>query len=138
MLSAHSTAPFTSLLLILTVTAGFLTQTSGFPILVTKVDTSCMDDIRTIVVTVHSNDTVQLNSEDRIDRNQLPERLQEIFHTRADRSVFVRADSDVSFQEFVDVLDAARPQIDRFGWITPGISDEWKKSPCGVFGLGAQ
>jgi biopolymer transport protein ExbD len=132
MVPAYAAAPLTSLMLMLALVTAVVSGPSGFPVVVPKTATRCMDDIQQIVVTVRPNHTVQLNNEPWIDLSVLGNRLQKVFLTRADRTLFVRADPGISFQEFVDMLDSSRTQIDRFGLVTPGVTEEGHKSDCGA------
>src|SRR5579871_2938844 len=69
-------------------------------------------DNRTIVVQViqepnGGRDKVKINQDD-VSWNDLGNRLTEIFKTRAERVMFVKADDDVPFQEVAQVIDVAK------------------------------
>ncbi len=84
-------------------------------------------DNRTIVVQViqepnGGRDKVKINQDD-VSWNDLGNRLTEIFKTRAERVMFVKADDDVPFQEVAQVIDVAKGTqvVDKVGLITAKI-----------------
>lgn len=84
-------------------------------------------DNRTIVVQViqqpnGAKDKLKINQDD-VTWNDLGTRLTDIFKTRAERIMFVKADDDVAFQEVAQVIDIAKGTqvIDRIGLITAKI-----------------
>ena len=53
---------------------------------------------------------------------RLGTRLEEIFKTRAERVVFVKADPDLEYQSVAKAIDAAKGAgIDKVGLMTPGV-----------------
>jgi biopolymer transport protein TolR len=84
-------------------------------------------DNRTIVVQVRQQPNggqpkLKINQDD-ITWNDLATRLTDIFKTRAERVMFVKADDDVEFQNVAQVIDVAKGTqvIDRIGLITAKI-----------------
>jgi biopolymer transport protein ExbD len=74
---------------------------------------------RTIVVQVLSSEsgqpTLKINQED-VTWQALPDRLQAIFNTRAEKVAFVRADREIDFEYVADVIDIAHHAgVDRLG-----------------------
>jgi biopolymer transport protein ExbD len=69
---------------------------------------------RTVVIIIEKDKSMKLNNEP-IDEAKLGPRLEEVFRTRAERVVFVKADPDLEFQV------VARAQIDKIGLMTPKI-----------------
>jgi biopolymer transport protein ExbD len=52
----------------------------------------------------------------------LADRLQDIFKTRNDRTIFINADSDLLFNEVVELIDIAKGAgIDKIGLMTEQI-----------------
>jgi biopolymer transport protein ExbD len=85
------------------------------------------EDNRTIVVQVLQEPNggkpkLKINQDD-VSWNDLNNRLTEIFKTRAERVMFVRADDDVEFQDVAHVIDIAKGTqvIDRIGLLTAKI-----------------
>jgi biopolymer transport protein TolR len=79
------------------------------------------DDVRTVVVSVNQNGQLLIN-QDPVTKAELGTRLDEIFRTRADRTMFVRGDPEVLFFEVAEVIDIAKGvQVDKIGLITARI-----------------
>ena len=86
-----------------------------------------VDTDRTVVVQVlqapnGGKAKLKINQDD-VAWDQLPDRLTDIFKTRAERVLFVKGDDDVEFQNVATVIDAARGTqvVDRVGLITAKI-----------------
>jgi biopolymer transport protein TolR len=84
-------------------------------------------DNRTVVVQLIEQQNggrpkLKINQDD-VTWNDLSSRLTDIFKTRAERVMFVKADDDVQFQEVASVIDIAKGTqvIDRIGLITAKI-----------------
>jgi biopolymer transport protein ExbD len=89
------------------------------------------DQDRTVVIVICSSITepttcptdkaVKLN-QDPIEWDKLQDRLTEVFKTRAERVVFVRADKDLMFDTVAQAIDMAKGAgIDKIGLMTPKI-----------------
>ncbi len=79
------------------------------------------DTDRTVVIIIEKDKSMKLNNE-AIDENRLGARLEEVFRTRAERVVFVKADPDLEFQVVARAIDIAKgAQIDKIGLMTPKI-----------------
>lgn len=76
---------------------------------------------RTVVIQIEKNGSMKINQED-TDMKRLGTRLEEIFKTRAERVVFVKADPDLEYQSVAKAIDAAKGAgIDKVGLMTPGV-----------------
>jgi biopolymer transport protein TolR len=76
---------------------------------------------RTVVVIINRDRTMMLNTES-ITEDRLGPRLEEVFKTRAERVVFVKADPDLEFQTVARAIDIAKGAgIDKIGLMTPRI-----------------
>lgn len=62
---------------------------------------------RNLILSLDQNGVVRLNQET-LDLVSLVPRLQEIFSTRADRTIFVQADDEVLFNDVAQIIDTAR------------------------------
>jgi biopolymer transport protein TolR len=72
-------------------------------------------DDRTVVVTINKDHSMLINSE-AIDENALTKRLEDIFKTRADRTMFVKGDPDIEYRWVAEVIDIAHGAgIDKVG-----------------------
>ena len=78
-------------------------------------------DLRTVVITLDANHNMAVNSE-AIDEARLGNRLEEIFKTRAERVVFVKADGSIDFQYVARAIDIAHGAgIDKVGLMTAKV-----------------
>src|SRR3981081_3354026 len=72
-------------------------------------------DQRTVVIVIDKDHNMQINSES-VPENRLQDRLGEIFKTRAERVVFVKADGSLEFRWVAKAIDIAHGAgIDRVG-----------------------
>ncbi len=79
------------------------------------------DQDRTVVIVIDKDKIVKLN-QDPIEWDKLQDRLTEVFKTRAERVVFVRADKDLQFETVATAIDMAKGAgIDKIGLMTPKI-----------------
>jgi biopolymer transport protein TolR len=76
---------------------------------------------RTVVIIIDKDKKMHLNNED-TDEKKLGQRLEDIFKTRAERIVFVKADPDLEFETVANAIDIAKgAQMDKIGLMTPKI-----------------
>ncbi len=74
---------------------------------------------RTVVIVIDKDKSMKLN-QDPIQESQLGDRLTEVFKTRAERVVFVKADPDLDYNTVAQAIDIAKgAAIDKVGLITP-------------------
>jgi biopolymer transport protein ExbD len=80
-----------------------------------------LQDQRTVVIVINKDKSLLINTEP-TDENKLGPRLEEIFKTRAERVVFVKADPDLEFQYVARAIDAAKGAgIDKVGLMTAKV-----------------
>jgi biopolymer transport protein TolR len=60
-----------------------------------------------IVLTLKKNMSVMINQE-QISLEMLPSRLQNLYSTRQDKTIFIRADAKVPYASVVDLIDIAK------------------------------
>src|SRR5436305_6414791 len=73
------------------------------------------DNDRTVVVIIDKNKQWKLNNED-TNLNRLPDRLVEVFKTRAEKVLFVKGDPDLDFATVAKAIDIAHGAgIDKVG-----------------------
>jgi len=78
---------------------------------------------RTVVIVIDKDNTVKLNEEP-VEWANLEARLIAVFKTRADRTVFVKADPDLDFEIVAHAIDIAKGAgIDKIGLMTPKIEE---------------
>ena len=76
---------------------------------------------RTVVISMDRSGVVKIN-QDEVELRYLGERLQEIFKTRSERTVFVNADSELLYSDVVSLIDIAKGSgVDRVGLMTEQI-----------------
>ena len=76
---------------------------------------------RTVVIVIEKDKSLKIN-QDPIEERLLGDRLTEIFKTRAERVVFVKADPDLDFASVAKAIDVAKGAgIDKVGLMTPKI-----------------
>lgn len=76
---------------------------------------------RTVVIIINKDRSMMLNTEP-ISEDRLGDRLLEVFKTRAERVVFVKADPDLEFQYVAKAIDIAKgAQMDKVGLMTAKI-----------------
>jgi biopolymer transport protein ExbD len=93
---------------------------AGFMLDIATAPESC-GDRRNIVATAFGNHRVTLNVDPGFDIRELPSRLREILKYRAEKLVYVRAEPGVAFGEFVQLVDAVRPEAEIISLITPQV-----------------
>jgi len=80
-------------------------------------------DVRTVVVSIDANGMLKINQDD-VQKEYLGARLEEIFKTRAERTMFVRGDKNIFFGAVAEVIDIAKgAQIDKIGLITQNVEE---------------
>ncbi|HXP85885.1 MAG TPA: biopolymer transporter ExbD [Bryobacteraceae bacterium] len=80
-----------------------------------------LDNNRTVVIVIEKDKSMKLN-QDPIEESKLGDRLTEVFKTRAERVVFVKADGDLPFETVARAIDIAKGAgIDKIGLMTPKI-----------------
>jgi biopolymer transport protein ExbD len=74
-----------------------------------------------IVLSIDRNGVIKIN-QDEVEPSHLVERLQDIFKTRSDRTMFLQADHELLFNDVAQLVDAAKGAgVDRLGFITEQI-----------------
>lgn len=76
---------------------------------------------KTIVVTRDRSGALKVN-QDEVELSGLGSKLQEIFKTRNDRTMFVNGDPDLLFNDVVEIIDVAKGAgVDKVGLMTEQI-----------------
>jgi biopolymer transport protein ExbD len=75
-----------------------------------------------IVLIMDRNGVIKIN-QDEVEPSRLIERLQDIFKTRNDRTMFLQADTELLFNDVAQLIDAAKGAgVVRLGLMTEQIS----------------
>jgi hypothetical protein len=77
-------------------------------------------DVRDIVLEVLPGGALRMNSENQR-RDELGQRLEDMFRTRYYRYVFIKGDPNVSFGEVAEVIDIASKEVDFVAILTPSV-----------------
>jgi biopolymer transport protein TolR len=81
------------------------------------------DNSRTVVIVIDGHGDVKINQDD-TKWDLLNDRLIDIFKTRAEKVVFVKADKDLEFQVVARAIDIAHGAgIDKVGLMTPKVEE---------------
>ena len=77
-------------------------------------------DPNQLVLDIDVNGQVTINKQP-VNMDELPLRIRDIFETRADKTIFLRAAPSLSYGEVVSVLDVAKGNgVERVGIVPPG------------------
>jgi biopolymer transport protein TolR len=75
-----------------------------------------------IVLSMNRNGIIRIN-QDEVEPSRLVERLEDIFKTRSDHTIFVQADDELLFNDVAQLIDAAKGAgVDRVGLMTEQIA----------------
>jgi len=78
---------------------------------------------RTVVIVIDNQGNLKINQDDTT-WDKLNDRLIDIFKSRAEKVVFVKADKDLEFQKVADAIDIAHGAgIDKVGLMTPKVEE---------------
>src|SRR5215469_5581582 len=75
-----------------------------------------------LVLSMDRNGVIKIN-QDEVESVQLIGRLQDIFKSRSDRTVFLQADNDLLFDDVAQLIDAATAAGEQLGLMTEHISN---------------
>jgi biopolymer transport protein TolR len=76
---------------------------------------------RTVVVSIDKDKVISINQKT-VAKQNLGDQLTEIFKTRNERTMFVQGDTELFFNDVVDIIDIARGAgVDKIGLITEKI-----------------
>ena len=76
---------------------------------------------KTVVVSIDQAGQIKIN-QDQIELRFLGDRLQEVFKTRNDRTIFVQGDPELLFNDVIQIIDIAKGSgVDKVGLMTEQI-----------------
>ena len=64
-------------------------------------------DVRGIVLTLEGDKTVKIN-QDLVDMSLLENTLRDLYQTRTDKTIFIRADENLNYQDVLHIIDIAK------------------------------
>jgi biopolymer transport protein TolR len=96
----------------------------GLPVHIAYQDQRCSDDRRDTFLEVLENGNLRIldsGAPQDVKRNELAQRLEEVFGTRSERLLFVKADSNLPFQSVAEVIDISKPHVSFVALLTPAV-----------------
>ena len=96
----------------------------GLPVQIAYQDQRCNDDRRDTFVEVLENGDLRIldsGTPQDVKRSEVGQRLDEVFRTRAERLLFVKADSNLPFQSVAEVIDISKPHVSFVALLTPAV-----------------
>ncbi len=76
---------------------------------------------RTVVVSINGDRSLLINRE-ATGKEQLEQRLRDIFKTRAERVMFVRGDPTLNFEDVAEIIDIGKGAgVDKIGLVTENL-----------------
>jgi biopolymer transport protein TolR len=110
------------LLLLVAVTIGDVSR--GLPVQIAYQDQRCNDDRRDTFLEVLKNGDLRIfgsGAPQDVKRSELARRLEEVFRTRSERVLFIKADSNLPFQSVAEVIDISKPHVSFVALLTPAV-----------------
>ena len=101
----------------------------GFVLDVAFSPNSCGDG-NNVVATVMGNHQARLNSAPPFNVSDARWTIRTRLSTRAEKLLYVRADPDVTFGEFIEFVDAVSPEVEVLSVITPQVEQQVQRSWC--------
>jgi biopolymer transport protein ExbD len=128
-------APFAALLLILLAVSILIGSVSHgheviLPVIVTDCHSPTEHHSLTVVVAGKADGTARINASPGVDLATLRKKLHEIFRTRTEKLVFVRAEANLTWQQFMTLVDHIPREIRKVVLLTPGLSGYSRYDPC--------
>ncbi len=96
----------------------------GLTVQIAYQDQRCSDDRRDTFVEVLENGDLRIldsGAPQDVRRSELGQRLDEVFRTRAERLLFVKADPNLPFQSVAEVIDISTPHVSFIALLTPVV-----------------
>jgi hypothetical protein len=104
-------------------------KTRGFMIDIATAPESCGDGRNIVAIAVGSR-RARLNGEADVPITELVPRLHEVLSYRAEKLVYVAAEADVSWGEFLELLDRVWPEADLVSIVTPEVKALAQRRYC--------
>jgi len=101
----------------------------GLPVQIAYQDQRCYDDRRDTFLEVLENGDLRIldrGAPQDVKRSELAQRLEEVFRTRAERLLFVKADPNLPFQSVAEVIDISKSHVNFVALLTPAVGS----GPC--------
>jgi hypothetical protein len=101
----------------------------GFIVDLATAGVSCGDG-RVIVAFAIGRHRVKLNAEPDVSFPEGVQRLREVMTHRAEKVVYVKAEADVSWEEFLELLDDVWPEVSVVSILTPQVEATARRTHC--------
>ena len=90
----------------------------------------CGDSPRTLVATAIGGHKARLNQQPDAAIPEVCRQLREVLRYRAEKVVYVNAEADVTWGEFMELVDHVRPETDVVSILTPKVEVLARRSAC--------
>lgn len=123
-----NSAPFAALFMVLIPSALICTRPStGLPVYIARMPAYCGDG-SVFVLQLFQDGSLKLNVET-VTITGLEDRLREVFKTRAERLLIVKADPGVVFEKVAQIIEIGNRQADYVALFTPSLERELQQRP---------
>jgi hypothetical protein len=104
-------------------------STKGLMVDVATSPRTCGDGREIIAVALRGH-RARLNSEPDAAIREVARRLHEVMSYRAEKVLYVKAEADVSWGEFLEFVDQVLPEVDFVSILTPQVEELARRSDC--------
>jgi hypothetical protein len=91
---------------------------------------SCLDDSRNIVAVAIGRHRAKLNAEPDATFPETVQRFREVVSVNAEKIVYVRAEAEVSWGEFMELVDDVWPEVNVVSILTPQVEKMSRRTYC--------
>ena len=104
-------------------------QSKGFMLDIAAAPEGCGDS-RNVVATAMGSHKARLNAEEGLGMAEVEAGLRKALKSRAEKLVYVKAKPDVSFADFMELVDTIRPEAEVISLITPEVEVLARRRSC--------
>ncbi len=105
-------------------------KTTGFLIDLPDATSPCGDGPRTVVAVALGGHRARLNKEPSADIPAVARRIREVLQYRAEKVVYVAAEHDASWGDFLEVVEGVWPEADVVSFFTPQVAALSRQTLC--------
>ena len=102
----------------------------GFSVEVATAPGDCLEWPRNIVAIAVGNHKARLNTERFTTFPEVVTRLREVLTHRAERVVFIMAETGVYWGEVLELIDHVQPEVTRIAFVTPQVAELTRNDGC--------
>jgi hypothetical protein len=120
----------TTALILVCAACGANPTATGFLIDLPNTSGPCGDGPRTVVAVALGAHRARLNEEPGADVPVVAQRLREVMKYRAEKVVYVTAEQDTSWGDFLEVVEGVWPEADVVSFFTPQVATQSRRTLC--------